>query len=54
LAIDDLLLIRSHLDGISQEKRTPTVPTRMMNTLDKIVISLTRIDGRLRAVALEV
>lgn len=54
LAIDDLSLIRGHLDGISQEKRTPTVPTRMMNTLDKIVISLTRIDGRLRAIALEV
>jgi len=53
-AIDDLLLIMGHLDGIGQEERSPTVPTRMMKALDRIVISLTRIDGRLRAVALEV
>lgn len=53
-AIDDLLLITRHLDGIGQEKRTPAVPTRMMETLDRIVISLTRIDGRLRTAALEV
>jgi len=53
-AIDDLLLIMGHLDGIGQEEKIPNVPTRMMKTLDRIVISLTRIDGRLRAVALEV
>ena len=53
-AIDDLLLIMEHLDGISQKGGVPTVPTRMMKTLDRIVISLARIDGRLRSVALEV
>lgn len=53
-AIDDLLLIMGHLDGIGHEERSPSVPTRMMKSLDRIVITLTRIDGRLRAVALEV
>jgi len=53
-AIDDLLLIIRHLEGIGQGKKSPSVPARMIETLDRIVISLTRIDGRLRTAALEV
>lgn len=53
-AIDDMLLIMRHLEGIGQGKKSPAIPPRMMETLERIVISLTRIDGRLRTVALEV
>jgi hypothetical protein len=53
-AIDDLLLIMRHLEGIGQGKKSAMVPPRMMETLDKIVISLTRIDSRLRRTEMEV
>lgn len=53
-AMDYLLLIMRHIEGIGQGKKSPTVPPRMMETLDRIVILLTRIDGRLRTAALEV
>jgi hypothetical protein len=53
-AMDDLEFITRHLEGIGQGKKAPVVPPRMMETLDRIVISLIRIDARLKIVALEV
>jgi len=53
-AIDDLSLIGRHLEGIDQGRKSPGIPPKMMDTLDRIVVSLTRIDGRLRKLALEV
>jgi hypothetical protein len=52
--MDDLEFITRHLEGIGQGKKAPVVPPRMMETLDRIVISLIRIDARLKIVALEV
>jgi hypothetical protein len=53
-AMDDLLLILQRLEVITQGKKQQTIAPRMMESLDRIVISFTRIDGRLRTLDLEV
>lgn len=53
-AMDYLSLIVRHIEAIGQGKKLALVPPRMMETLDRIVVLLSRIDGRLRTVALEV
>ena len=54
LSLDDMSLIMRRVESIDQEKIQPTIPPKMMETLDRIVISLTRVDGRLKALMLEI
>lgn len=53
-ALDDILLMMKLVEGIHQEKRSPLVPPRMLANLDEVMVSLTRIDTRLKASLLEV
>lgn len=53
-AIDDLSLIVRKLEEIERQEGILELPPREMESLDKIVISLSRIDGRLRNKMLEV
>jgi len=51
--IDDLSLIVRKLDEIKRQEGMLELPQKEMESLDKIVISLSRIDGRLRNKMLE-
>lgn len=52
-AIDDLSLIMQELEKIERQEGTLELPPREMESLNKIVIHLSRIDGRLRNKMLE-
>lgn len=52
-AIDDLSLVLRHLEGIDQGKKQQIVPPKMMESLDRIILSLSRTEGRLRNIRLE-
>ena len=53
-SIDDVALIMQELERINQGKRSPAVSHGKMEILNRIVISLSRIEARIRRAALEV
>lgn len=53
-ALDDIFVLMKFIEAINQAKKSPIVPTRMLANLDEVMISLTRIDTRLKAMLLEV
>jgi hypothetical protein len=54
IAVDDLTLVMQHLENIIRDKKINELEPGMVITLDKLLSRLSRINGRIKVMSLEV